>query len=609
MSKNKEPRRTRLRNPPRKRNGSSSPALTPDYASLEARCMLATTITWDTATLSVTFQGDALDNWSTVDPAANNRVQFAADFAATLELDLAQVVRVYFYGGDGHDSFSNGTAIPGDIRGQGGNDSLFGGSGDDLFYGGDNDDYVNGGAGNDTIYGTGGNDQLYGDAGNDYLSGDYGNDSLSGGDGNDTLAGGWGDDYMWGDAGSDSMLGFTGNDWMYGGDGMDFVYGQAGDDHVYGGAEFDRVRGNNGNDFIYGEGGNDWMMGDVGDDLMDGGDGNDTLWGWTGNDTLIAGAGDDGLFGQQDDDIMYGGAGSDVLSGEGGNDQLFGGLGNDFLYGYAGNDILHGEGGNDVLRGGDGMDSLFGGDELFTDTLFGEAGADRFLTQTGDFISDLESIDAELQFINNTSDWNDAEIAAMDLGLGYLHMATGNTRLLKDTLTTTPLKFIKYQSLNGAAGVNWLETTTNSVWQNGQWVTYYTYKREIRIAEWAETDEFRNTQQPGVVTHELGHNWDSTLELSTASSSLSTTWSDFKSVSDWRDVDPQNAQYSLSGNGQWWYLTNSPFYDSYGQTDPYEDFSTTWELYFDPNASASDMTLMSQKLAVLDQLMSVVSQM
>jgi len=606
MKKPTRPVRTGFRIPAKRRNGNAENEVRLLYANLESRCVLASLFSWDASTLSVTIFGDSSNNWATVDTVPNNRIRFSADSAQALELDLASVARIFYLGYAGNDSFTNNTAIETDARGHSGNDSFLGGSGRDVFYGGDGDDLLDGQAGDDFIYGGDGIDQIVGGSGNDWLSGDYGNDLIYGGDGDDTLAGGWGDDQMWGQAGADYLLGFTGNDWLYGGDGMDYVYGQAGDDHVYGGAEFDRVRGNNGHDQVFGEDGDDWIMGDDGDDLLDGGNGNDTIWAWAGNDTLVGGAGDDGLYGQDGNDTLNGGDGADVLSGGNENDQLFGGTGNDYLDGNAGQDILRGDDGADVLRGGDGMDSLFGGSLAGADTLYGDGDADRFLTQTGDVIADRQTIDAELQFLNYTSDWNDAEISIMDTGFALMQAATNNTRLLKDTLTTAPLQFFKYDSLGNAAGVNWLQTTTTSTWQNDQWVYTYSYRREIRIAEWDETNTWRNLFQTDVVTHEIGHNWDSQLEMSAASSSLGSLWQSFQNISDWRNTNPQSGQYSLSGNGQWWYLTSSPFYDPYGQTNPNEDFSTTWELFFDPNASAGNRSLMANKLAVLDQLMAVV---
>jgi Ca2+-binding RTX toxin-like protein len=62
------------------------------------------------------------------------------------------------------------------VRGQQGNDLLFGSTGSDQ---------INGGIGNDLIWGNGGDDVLAGDAGNDTLYGGSGSDVLTGGSGGD----------------------------------------------------------------------------------------------------------------------------------------------------------------------------------------------------------------------------------------------------------------------------------------------------------------------------------------------------------------------------------------------------------------------------------------
>jgi Ca2+-binding RTX toxin-like protein len=72
------------------------------------------------------------------------------------------------------------------LRGDVGNDVLFGGDNDDLLYGDAADDYLYGNSGNDNLYGGSGLDHLSGQAGDDYLDGGY--------DGyRDVL---WGDDYF-----------------------------------------------------------------------------------------------------------------------------------------------------------------------------------------------------------------------------------------------------------------------------------------------------------------------------------------------------------------------------------------------------------------------------
>ncbi|MGF1639385.1 MAG: calcium-binding protein, partial [Rhodospirillales bacterium] len=67
------------------------------------------------------------------------------------------------------------------MKGDGGNDLMFGEDGDDIMLGG---------SGNDTMSGGAGNDQMDGGAGDDVVDGGAGSDVIAGGAGNDTLIGG-----------------------------------------------------------------------------------------------------------------------------------------------------------------------------------------------------------------------------------------------------------------------------------------------------------------------------------------------------------------------------------------------------------------------------------
>ena len=93
-----------------------------------------------------------------------------------------------------------------ELRGSGGNDTIYGGVGNDNIEGFDGDDILYGGVGNDTLSGNTGKNILYGGVGNDTLSGSYqGNNVLYGGDGNDNLSGGIGSDTLTGGAGKDQF--------------------------------------------------------------------------------------------------------------------------------------------------------------------------------------------------------------------------------------------------------------------------------------------------------------------------------------------------------------------------------------------------------------------
>ena len=125
------------------------------------------------------------------------------------------------------------------LRGQAGNDTLYGGNNNDVLQGGSGADRLFGGAGADTLRGStgqdrmiagAGNDIVFGGAGNDRLNGASGRDKLIAGGGNDRLAGGTGADILRGESGNDRMFGHAGNDTLVGGNGVDTLTGGAGED-------------------------------------------------------------------------------------------------------------------------------------------------------------------------------------------------------------------------------------------------------------------------------------------------------------------------------------------------------------------------------------------
>jgi len=351
-------------------------------------------------------------------------------------------------------------------------------------------------------------------------------------------------------------------------------------------------------------------MGDTENDQMFGGAGADELYAWTGDDTLEGGDGDDNLYAHNGNDICRGGLGEDLIRGGIGDDSIYGEADDDRLFGENGNDLIRGGGGVDLLRGGNDSDSLHGGEFGTVDTLYGDAGFDRFLRQGSDTVADEAAEDAIIRFENVTSNWTDREIEVIDEGLAMIVAQTGNNALLRDSLDPQDLGFFKYVELEGAAALNQLAVYEQQEWNyvTGQWeTTGYTYEREIHFADWDESSSWYNSQYSLVAVHELGHNWDSELELETISPSAGQLWNSFVAVSDWRDVNPnQPGSFFESLDSNHWFASSSFFADEYGQTNPREDFATIWEYFFNPNSDSGMAGSLQSKLTVLNSLFSML---
>lgn len=575
------------------------------FTKLEDRNLLAS-IVFDAGTAQVTVFGTAANDSVFVNNESGGRISVSATGAETQYFGSGSVDQITFFAGDGDDLFENNTSVNSFFGAHGGNDTFRGGSGNDIVFGGAGEDDLQGNGGDDVLQGGDGNDIVRGGDGDDELHGNDGDDLIFGDAGNDELWGERDNDVIYGGDGDDTVSAFSGDDIIYGDAGNDLVYGQHGSDTIYGGIGDDRLRGNPGDDVIRGEDGHDYLLGDQGDDHLIGGNGNDTILAWIGNDTLEGNAGNDELYAGDGHDNVDGGSGDDFIGGEAGNDVLRGGTGNDSVYGQDGNDTLYGGEGVDLLVGNDGDDALFGGGFASGDTLVGNAGQDRFLVQANndatfsnrDSVSDAGAEDAVLKFINHDSNWTDAEIEVIDVGLQQLFDVTGNNRLLQDSLPSGDLRLFKYTvaSLNGFGGLNRLSISTRTEFVNGVPMTTNTYNREIRIADWDETSEFFNNQFRSITLHELGHNWDSEAELAIGAN-LPGLWDTWLGVSGW----------TQSGSGSWSHSdSDAAFAEDYGQTNPFEDFATTWELYFSGDAGQVTNSNLQTKLGLLDQVFAAI---
>ncbi|HYP54872.1 MAG TPA: calcium-binding protein [Solirubrobacterales bacterium] len=204
--------------------------------------------------------------------------------------------------------------------------------------------------GNDTAYGGPGEDFVRGDAGDDKLYGIADNDVVVGNDGNDLVNGGPGDNRLYGQQGDDKVVGREGDDLLNGSAGVDGLFGSDGEDKLVGGSEGDRLFANRGPDRAFGM---------VGDDLVNGGPGSDRLYGNDGDDKVVGRWADDLLNGGAGEDGAFGGPGSDKLLGRAGDNRLFGNQGPDRLFGGEGFSFLNGGPGSDRCRLGPG-----GGEEV-----------------------------------------------------------------------------------------------------------------------------------------------------------------------------------------------------------------------------------------------------
>lgn len=575
------------------------------FTPLEPRNLLAS-IVFDSGTGIASAFGSIGDDILTVTVDSPTAIRVEFDGGPSAVFTPTELNEIKFWGGSGDDYFANNSSIDSFFGGGTGNDTFLGGSGRDRVMAGDGNDNLDGREGDDYLDGGNGDDVLYGREGNDELHGWFGNDYLNGGEGNDYLAGEFDDDTIHGEGGDDLVLGSIGNDLIWGGDGDDLLYGQGDDDYIYGEGGNDAVRGSNGNDHLYGGEGNDFIMSDAGDDYAEGQGGNDYIFAYTGLDVLKGGDGNDQIFGESGTNELWGNAGDDLIMGGSGDDLIYGNQGNDSIFGLAGNDRMFGGQGVDHLVGGAGDDAIHGGQLSAADTMVGNAGNDRFLHQANDVVYDRAAGDALIEFEDYSDQWMDLEIEVIDRGFNALYLATGNNALLFDTLSNDDLRFLKYDNLNGSAGINYLSTTTSWYYENGQQIFSYQYDREIRIADWDELSEWYNDQFMKTAIHEIGHNWDSELELGSVSLVLEDSWNSFLAASGWTDVNPNSSSYTLSNDGQWWYLNTASFAENYGKSSPYEDLATMWEYWFTTDPADYDPSLLS-KLDVYSSVFSFLS--
>jgi Ca2+-binding RTX toxin-like protein len=253
--------------------------------TLESRQMLTTSLSSGILTITGTASPDRIA-FERI-PGGFRVHETTAGQTVSTDFTLAQVQKIVINPGDAGDFVNVGRlAIPCDISGGKGTDTL------------------SAGAGNDTIRGEGGNDLIFGSDGRDLINGGIGADEMLGGGGKDTV------DYNQRTANLTIGLGTAADD------------GEAGEgdncrtdlEIVIGGSGNDRITTNSGKAVeFYGRNGNDTLIGGSGADLLDGGAGTDSMMGQGGADIIQAadgqvdtisggGGADDGTF--DDNDIL-----------------------------------------------------------------------------------------------------------------------------------------------------------------------------------------------------------------------------------------------------------------------------------------------------------------
>ena len=224
------------------------------------------------------------------------------------------------------------------LRGNGGDDVLYGGSGNDALYGGADDDVLYGGEGADTLAGEAGADLMIGGPGDDTYVVDATGDLVieDAGEGRDTVFSSLATVTL---AANVDVLRLVNPGTTGIGNGLaNTLYGTAGVDTLIGGAGNDVMIGNAGADRMTGGPGDDVYYVDAGDTVTEvSGGGADTVY--TSLDLRLAdgaeilrlqGAAHTGT-GNHADNVIYGGPGDDLLNGIGGRDTILGGGGRDMF--------------------------------------------------------------------------------------------------------------------------------------------------------------------------------------------------------------------------------------------------------------------------------------
>lgn len=164
--------------------------------------------------------------------------------------------------------------------------------------------------------------------------------------------------------------------------------------------------------------------------------------------------------------------------------------------------------------------------------------------------------------------WTDGEIVQVDAVLADLVEATGNNRLLRSS-DGRPVSFVRQGELREFtpfAPLGPVDTGTLAWNGNGTF---------------AVADNAFAAQMPfaQIIFHEIGHNWDEPDE--------NRLISEFRKVAGWIALPwpiPLGSGWEQAGDGSnWWFVDKNTgldgFADTYGKTNPLEDFATSFAAY------------------------------
>jgi len=311
--------------------------------------------------------GEGIDVvWATIGTAANPFV-----LPANIEIGRLIGSATGLIGGSTDEQLVAHPTLASTIKGQGGNDEIFGGAGLNSLFGGDGDDTFRGGAGDETMAGGIGNDSFV-----IYSLGAI--ISEAPGEGSDTA---WVavDGYTLGPNVEVARLVGEGARVLFGSETAEALVanqtigsslsGNGGDDTLWGSIHADTLNGGAGDDIIRGQGGADLMSGGAGNDqyvilsttaiiIEDNNAGYDTAWYAVSGMTMAANIERANLSGLANS--IAGNAQDNVIVGNPGlaNAFLTGGAGNDTIYGGTGADLFRGDTGDDVMYSGGGADTF-----------------------------------------------------------------------------------------------------------------------------------------------------------------------------------------------------------------------------------------------------------